>query len=152
MGARAKILRTSKGTRQRFFHLPCTHVEKVCALTFSLSVLTRKCAVGHLKEQFSRGESGTPTKNCRDPGSNWGPPDLRSDALPLSYRGAGRADNNIVNFLDEIIAKSHAGRCDTALLLAFKFTQNPCQDLVLVRKESKCKKIFRQLYKKIIPE
>ena len=92
MGARAKSLRTSKGTRQRFFRPPCTHVDKACALTFSLSVLTRRCAVGHLKEQFSRGESGTPTKTCRDPGSNWGPPDLRSDALPteLSRRCQSR--------------------------------------------------------------
>ena len=65
-----------------FFRPPCTHVDKACALTFSLSVLTCRCAVGHLKEQFSRGESGTPTKTCRDPGSNWGPPDLQSDALP----------------------------------------------------------------------
>ena len=26
---------------------------------------------------------------CRDPGSNWGPPDLQSDALPTELSGLG---------------------------------------------------------------
>ena len=30
---------------------------------------------------------GTKVKKCPDPGSNWGPPDLQSDALPTELSG-----------------------------------------------------------------